>query len=106
MRALAGGTADRNPLMPDVPTLAEAGQQPHPFAAWFAVVGPAGLPADIAARMNKDIVAALSKSEVREQMQKHGVIAHPTSLQETAAYIKDQNEIWKSKLQDAGLEPQ
>lgn len=106
LRVLAGTTAERNPLWPDVPTMVEAGQKQHPFAAFFLLVAPAGLPADIAARMNKEVVAALAKPEVREAMQKQGVIARSTTLAETTAYLKEQNAVWKAALQDAGVEPQ
>ena len=106
LRVLAGTTAERNPLWPDVPTLAEVGEQQHPFAAFFMLVAPVGLPADIAARMNKEVVAAIAKPEVREAMQKQGVIARASSLEETAAYLKEQNAVWKASLQASGVEPQ
>lgn len=106
LRPLAGGSDQRNPLLPDVPTLAEAGQQRHPFAAFFAVVGPAGLPKEIAERMNKEIGASLGKAEVRDLLKNQGVIARPMTLGETAEFIKSQDSIWKSSLAGAGLEPQ
>lgn len=106
LRALAGTTVERNPLMPDVPTLIEAGQQKHPFDSWFALVAPAGLPTEIATRMNAAVTAALTKPEARELMLKHGVVAKPLPLDVTAAYIKDQHEIWKTSLRDAAIELQ
>jgi tripartite-type tricarboxylate transporter receptor subunit TctC len=106
LRVLAGTTATRNPLWPDVPTMVEAGQPQHPFESWFALVGPAGLPADIAARMNTEVATALNKASSREQMMKHGVIARPLPLAESAKYIADQNTVWKKALQEAGVEPQ
>jgi tripartite-type tricarboxylate transporter receptor subunit TctC len=105
LRVLAGSTDERNPLWPDVPTLVESGQPPHPFAAFFAVVGPAGLPAEIAERMNKEIATALAKPETREQMKSQGVIAKSTSIAEFASYLKDQNVTWKKALDDSGVEP-
>ncbi len=106
LRALAGTTVERNPLMPGVPTLIEAGQQKHPFDSWFALVAPAGLPTEIATRMNAAVTAALTKPEARELMLKHGVVAKPLPLDVTAAYIKDQHEIWKTSLRDAAIELQ
>ena len=106
LRPLAGGSDLRNPLLPDVPTLAEAGQQRHPFAAFFALVGPAGLSKDIAERMNKVIGTALGKAEVRELLKNQGVIARPMSVAETADYIKSQNVIWKASLAGTSLQPQ
>ena len=60
--------------MPDVPTIIEAGQPQFPIVPWFALVGPADLPAEIVATMNKAMVAALAKPAVREQMERHGFI--------------------------------
>jgi tripartite-type tricarboxylate transporter receptor subunit TctC len=105
LRVLAGSTDVRNPLWPDIPTLAEAGQAPHPFAAFFAVVGPAGLPAEIAERMNKEIGVAIAKPEVRELMKNQGVIAKSSTIAEFAAYLKDQNVTWKKSLEESGVEP-
>ncbi len=105
LRVLAGSTDVRNPLWPDIPTLAEAGQSPHPFAAFFAVVGPAGLPAEIAERMNKEIGVAIAKPETREQLKNQGVIAKSSTIAEFAAYLKDQNATWKKSLDESGVEP-
>lgn len=106
LRLLAGTTATRNPLWPDVPTMVEAGEPQHPFDPWFSLVGPAGLPADIVQRMNKEVGIALTKPEVREQLAKQGVIANLKSPQELGDYIKNQNEIWKEALKESGVQPQ
>ena len=106
LRVLAGSTDVRNPLWPDVPTLVEAGQPPHPFAAFFAVVGPAALPAEIATRMNTEIATALAKPETRELMKNQGVIAQSATIAEFGAYLKDQNATWKKALEESGVEPQ
>lgn len=106
LRPLAATTAVRNPLLPDVPTVSEAGQKKFPFDAYFVLVGPAGLPAEVVERMNKGIVAAIGKPEVREQMQKHGVVPQSSSPGETASYLKEQHEVWKAGLRDAAIELQ
>ncbi len=106
LRALATTTDERSPLFPDVPSHTETGQEKFPFAPWFAVVGPAGLPAEIVTALNKAIVAAIAKPAVREQMQKHGVVPKSTTPDEIVAYIKDQHDIWKSSLRDANIEQQ
>lgn len=106
IRVLAGSTDMRNPLWPDIPTLVEAGQPPHLFAAFFAVVGPAGLPAEIAARMNREIATALAKPEAQEKMRGQGVIAQTMPVTDFADYLKSQNIIWKKALEESGVEPQ
>ena len=106
LRLLSTTTSERIALFPDVPSHVEAGQPKLPFDPYFAVVGPAGVPGEIVAALNKAIVTALAKPQVREQMQAQGVVARSSSVAEVASYLKEQHEIWKSQLQDAGIEPQ
>lgn len=106
LRVLAGSTDMRNPLWPNTPTLIESDQPPHPFAAFFAVVGPAGLPATVAGRMNREIAAALAKPEAQGRMKSQGVIARSMTIPDFTEYLKNQNEIWKKALADSGVEAQ
>ncbi len=106
LRALATTLNERSPLMPDVPSFPEAGQPKFPIGPWFALVGPAGLPREIVARMNKEMVAVLAKPAVREAMLKHGFMAKSSTPEALATYMKDQIAIWKTALKAAGVEPQ
>ncbi|MDI1286246.1 MAG: tripartite tricarboxylate transporter substrate binding protein [Reyranella sp.] len=106
LRALSTSFPERSPLMPELPSLVEAGQRPFPIGPWFALVGPAGLPPEIVAAMNKAMVAALAKPSVVEAMQRHGFIPKSSTPEALAVYMKDQLGIWKTALKDAGIEPQ
>ncbi len=106
LRALSTSFPERSPLMPDLPSLIEAGQRPFPIGPWFALVGPAGLPPEIVAAMNKAMVATLAKPSVVEAMQRHGFIPKSSTPEALAAYMKDQLGVWKTALKDAGIEPQ
>jgi len=106
LRALATTLAERSPLMPDVPSFPEAGQPKFPIGPWFALVGPAGLPPEIVARMNKEMVAVLARPSVREAMLKQGFMARSSTPEALAAYMKDQLAVWKVALKAAGVEPQ
>lgn len=106
LRALSTSFPERSPLMPGLPSLVEAGQRPFPIGPWFALVGPAGLPPEIVAAMNKAMVAALAKPSVVEAMQRHGFIPKSSTPEALAVYMKDQLGIWKTALKDAGIEPQ
>ena len=106
LRALSTSFGERSPLMPELPSLVEAGQPKLPIGPWFALVGPAGLPPDIVAIMNKAMVATLAKPSVREQMERHGFIPRSSTPGELAAYMKDQLAVWKTALRTAGLAPQ
>jgi len=106
LRALSTAFDERSPLMPDLPSIVEAGQPKFPISPWFALVGPADLPSEIVATINKAMVAALAKPSVKEQMQKHGFIPRSSTPGELATYMKDQIAVWKIALRDAGIEPQ
>lgn len=106
LRALATTLQERSPLMPEVPSFPETGQPKLPIGPWFALVGPAGLPQDIAARMNKEMVAALAKPSVRDPMLKQGFVPKSSTPEALATYMKDQLAVWKTALKLAGVEPQ
>ena len=106
LRVLATTLPERSPLLPDVPSFAEAGQGRFPIGPWFGLVGPAGLPKDLVARMNKEMVAVLAKPQVKELMLKHGFMAKSSTPESLGAYIKEQVEVWRKALKIAGVEPQ
>jgi tripartite-type tricarboxylate transporter receptor subunit TctC len=106
LRVLATTLQERSPLMPDVPSFPEAGQPKFPIGPWFALVGPARMPAELVARMNKEMVAVLAKPNVREGMLKQGFVARSSTPEALGAYIKEQIGIWKSALKSANVEPQ
>ena len=68
--------------MPDVPSFPEAGQAKFPIGPWFGLVGPAGLPPKIVARMNKEMVATLGKPAVKELMLRQGFMARSSTPEE------------------------
>lgn len=106
LRALSTSFPERSPLMPELPSFVEAGQKPFPIGPWFALVGPAGLPPEIVATMNKAMSAALAKPSVVEQVQRHGFIPKSSTPEALATYLQDQLGVWKTVLRDAGIEPQ
>jgi len=67
-RALALASAKRSPALPELPTLAESGIQNAEADNWLAVLGPAGLPADVADRLTREINATLVQPDVRERL--------------------------------------
>jgi tripartite-type tricarboxylate transporter receptor subunit TctC len=105
LRALSTSFGERSPLMPELPSLVEAGQPKLPVSPWFGLVGPAGLPPEVVATMNKAMVATLAKPAIREQMLQHGFVARSSTPGELAAYMKDQLAVWNTALRTAGLIP-
>ena len=106
LRALVTTLQERSPLLPDVPSFPESGQTKLPIGPWFAMVAPAGLPREIVARMNREMVATLGKASVKEAMLKHGFMTKSSTPEALATYLKEQLGIWKTALKSAGVEPQ
>ena len=78
VRALGVASTKRSPALPDVPTFAENGI-PFEGDSWLAIMGPPGIPADIAAKLNQEIAATLRQPETQERLAKIGleVVASP-----------------------------
>jgi tripartite-type tricarboxylate transporter receptor subunit TctC len=106
LRVLATTLNERSPLIPDAPTFPEAGQPRLPIGPWFGFVGPAGLPRDIVVRMNREMTVVLAKQSVKDLMLRHGFMPKSSTPEEFAAYLKDQNAVWKTALKAAGVDPQ
>jgi tripartite-type tricarboxylate transporter receptor subunit TctC len=104
--ALAVSSASRSPLLPNVPTVAEQGYPGFDYTLWVGLWGPAGLPADIAARINKDVIAALNSPDTRERLTKLGTVPGNMSLAEFNAFVRKEIDDTQKILQAAGIQPQ
>jgi tripartite-type tricarboxylate transporter receptor subunit TctC len=104
--ALGVSSTKRSALLPDVPTIAEAGVPGFEYNLWVGLWGPAGMPADLANRINKDVQTALGSQDVRERLQKLGAEPMPMTIPEFTQFV--QREIADSQriIQAAGLKPQ
>ena len=92
LRALAVTTAQRSSAMPELPTLAEAartdGLGGFDIGTWFGLFGPAGLPPEVLARLNKAFVAALDAPETRTRLAALMAEPAPTTPEQFAAFVK------------------
>jgi tripartite-type tricarboxylate transporter receptor subunit TctC len=103
LRALATTGAKRNATLSDVPTMAEAGLPGYESALWTGIVLPAGSPAAIVERLNREIVAIVQSSEAREALDKQGVEIDPGTPEALAARIRDDVVKWRGIIQSAGI---
>ncbi len=101
LNGIAVTTAKRSALMPDLPTFAESGYPDFTFVAWQAVVGPAGMPAGVVERLNRDIVRVMSTPEMQERFLVMGTEAATSSPAELGRFIAD--EVAKIKRIAASL---
>ena len=92
LKALAVTTAARSSAMPEVPTLAEAGAafglQGFDISTWFGLFGPAGLPADVTARLNKAFVDALGSPELKSRLATLMAEPAPMSADRFGAFVR------------------
>jgi tripartite-type tricarboxylate transporter receptor subunit TctC len=82
VRAYAVATPTRIPSMPQVPTLAEAGVPTFTYDSWFGILAPAGTPAEIVRKLNRDFVAMLNVPQMRERLARQGGVIVQTSTPE------------------------
>ena len=102
-RALAVTGARRTTVLPDVPTVAEAGLPGYEVTAWFGLFGPAGLPAPVTSRLNAEIVRAMESKEVRERLASQGAEALSSTPEQFAAYVRDELGKWSRVVKAAGM---
>jgi tripartite-type tricarboxylate transporter receptor subunit TctC len=106
LRALVTTLPKRSQLLPDVPTIGEAGYPEFSIISWAGLFGPAKMPADVVARLNKEFVAAMGRPEVQEAMQKQAFVLTPSTPEKLAAYVKEQLESYRNILKAVGIEPE
>jgi tripartite-type tricarboxylate transporter receptor subunit TctC len=106
LRALAVTGAKRDPLLPDVPTVAEAGVPGYEVGVWFGFAAPAGTPAPIIAKLNAEIVKILKSPEVVEKFAAQGVDVIGSTPEQFAAHLREQSTKWAKVVKDAGVTPE
>ena len=103
LRVLATTAAERSPLMPDVPTVREAGLPGFEFSTWFAVVAPAGTPRAIVDRLQREIDYAARLPEVRARLVEQGYDVAPTTPEGLATSIREGRARMTKIVHDAGI---
>ena len=87
LRALAVTDVRRSPLLPDVPTLREAGVKDFQFTQWLALLAPANTPREVVTRLNEALRATLNSKEVRDKFAQQGFEPFVTSPDEAGKFI-------------------
>jgi len=104
--ALAVSSAARSQLLPNVPTVAEQGYPGFDYTLWVGLWGPANMPAELAAKINRDVNEALASTDVRERLTKLGTAPGTTTLPEFNAFVRKEIDETRKILQAAGIKPQ
>ena len=106
IRVVASADDERNPLLPNVPTVKESGLPDYVVTSWNALSAPRGLPPDILAVLNRDINAALADPELRQKARELGLNAQGSTPEAmTGRMVRDINR-WAEVIQRAGVPKQ
>jgi len=103
LRALGVTTSKRSSVLPDVPTLAEAGLEGFNIGTWFGVLAPAATPKDITARLNAEMVKVIQSPEFGKRMEEIGAEPIGDSADQMALQIKEETEKFAKLVKDANL---
>jgi tripartite-type tricarboxylate transporter receptor subunit TctC len=110
IKAMGVTSAQRMKILPDVPTMAEAGfNGGMEFSLWTAIYGPKGMPKEIAATLTRAVMAALADAKVRERLALQGVDVAPRERQTPealAALQRAEIKKWWPIIEAAGIQPQ
>jgi len=105
LRALVTTLPRRSELLPDLPTIAEAGMPQFSITSWAGLFGPAKMPHAVVDRLNREFVAAMGRPEVHAAMEKQAFALSPSSPERLGELVKQQLESYRSTLRAAGVEP-
>ena len=106
LRPLAVTTATRSPAAPQLPTMIEAGAPGFVVAGWYGILAPAGTPAAVIAKLNREIVRILHMPDVRERLAIDGSEPVGGTPEEFAAHIKAEIARWRKVTVEAGVKPE
>jgi len=106
LRAIGMATAQRVPAAPEIPTFAEQGWPGYQVEAWFAVVGPKGLPAAEVQRIHAAVVAAFADPSVKEAMAKQGNVINIQPIDKALPFFRSEMARYAQLVKKAGVEPQ
>ena len=103
VRPLAMTGNQRFELMPELPTVAEAGLKGFEVNNWYGIFLPAGTPKDIVTRLNADVVKALAAPDVKKRLLEAGIVATSSSPEGFMAYVKAETAKWAKVIKDANI---
>jgi tripartite-type tricarboxylate transporter receptor subunit TctC len=106
VRALAVTTAQRSKVLPDVPTVVEAGLPGYDASVWWGFLGPAGMAPDLVAKIHADLAAALKDPVVLTALEKMGATPVGNSPKDFDAFMRAEAAKWEPVLKEANIKVQ
>jgi tripartite-type tricarboxylate transporter receptor subunit TctC len=106
LKPLGVSDTRRTPLLPDVPTIDESGVPGYQAANWWGIAGPAGTPAAVVTKLNREINAVLASDDVKAQFNKDGAVIVPMSPAEFTRFYAAEHEKWGKVVREANIKPE
>jgi tripartite-type tricarboxylate transporter receptor subunit TctC len=106
LKALAVTTKYRSKLLPDLPTMDEAGVKGFDITSWQGWLGPANLPPEVVKKLNTALRGIIDRPEIKQQLADRGMEAFSGPPEEFDGFLKEQLVVWKKLVEDAGIEKQ
>lgn len=106
VRPIGLASSARNPAVPDVPTLAELGLPDFDVGTWSGLVGPRGIPADVAQKINAAVAEVVNDPAVRKRLVDEGAEIRLMTPADFGGFIRQENARWVKVVKDAGIKPQ
>ena len=106
LRPIAITSATRSPLLPEVPTMAEAGLPAVDTVGWWGFIGPAGLPPDVLRRLHGALLGPLREPATAARLEALGYTVVASAPEEFAARIRQEIARWRAVLAQAGVQPE
>jgi tripartite-type tricarboxylate transporter receptor subunit TctC len=104
--ALAASTGKRSAILPDVPTLAEAGVSGYVFDPWFGILAPAKTPTALLTKLSGEVARIVELPDVKERLRAVGADPAPTTPQAFDAHVRAEVAKFEKIVQDAGIKPE
>jgi tripartite-type tricarboxylate transporter receptor subunit TctC len=102
LRVIAVTGAKRSPLLPNTPTVSEAGLPGFEVTSWYGMFAPAGLPRDLTMKLNKDIAAVLTTPEMTKRLASLGADPAPMSPEDFGRFEREEIAKWAQVVKESG----
>ena len=106
MRAIAVSSAARNPLYPEVPTIAEAGYKGFEALSWSGMSVAKGTPQAVVDKLEAALAQAMQSEAIRQRMNSVGFVVPPQGSKHYSAFVKSELDTWVRVIKTAGIKPE
>jgi len=103
LRVLGAASAERNRLLPEVPTFGELGYPKVAVSLWYGLLAPAATPKPVIEKLNREVLKALASADVREKLQAQGAEPMPGTPEAFGSFMQDEMAKWAPVVKQAGV---